>query len=135
MICSGGLFLFSKGFCLRMSSCDLSKSENCLNTKKGEKSVMSSLVIGFIRRSGTAKRTGNAYDLLELHALTPVSQGDFQNGFRGKAVKSYTIFNPMMLGVDPSKFPPLPFYVDIFYNERGFVECVQVGEHSDDVMI
>lgn len=96
---------------------------------------MSSLVIGFIRRSGTAKRTGNAYDLLELHTLVPVSQMDLQNGFRGKAVKSYTIFNPLTLGVDPSKFPPLPFSVDIYYNERGFVESVIIGKHSDEVMI
>lgn len=78
---------------------------------------MKFLIVGYQRRSGVSKKTGNPYDFTELHV---VGDSSYQTHL-GYAVTTVPI--------EPSAVPsplPVPCIADITFSMRGRAESVKV---------
>lgn len=79
----------------------------------------------------------NGNSIIEFHTVAPLGFLDKRDGFKGTKFKVWTIWNPGMDGGcvvdgDLNHLPELPFEVNIesrSYNNREFVDLIQIGSH------
>lgn len=85
----------------------------------------------------------NGNKVIEFHTVAPLGVLDKRNGFKGIKFKVWQIWNPGMPGGcdvdgDLLKLPVLPFEIDVesrSYNNKEFVDLIQVGKHVDQQLI